>query len=114
MNTEQKISPTIQEVFELLTSQKEEYGFYWVANKLEKMNAPLNWGSELDGFQYSAWVSNRDANFILPKLYEDWFKGGGYYEKQIMRKYGAFKVGYKKGQNGNLCISLTFTPLRYL
>ena len=111
MSTEQKISPSIQEVFKLLTSQKEEYGFYWVANKLEKMNTPLNWGSEKDGFQYSAWVSNSDANFILPKLYQDWYKGGGYYQKEIARKYGIFQVGYKKGKNGNLCISLTFNPL---
>ena len=114
MNTEQKISPTIQEVFQLITSQKEEYGFYWVANKLEKMNTSLNYGSENDGFLYSAWVSNMDANFILPKLYQDWYKGGGYYQKEIQRKYGIFQVSYKKGRNGNLCISLSYTPLKYL
>lgn len=111
MNTQQKNSPTIHDVFKLITSQKEEYGIYWVANKLEKMNVPLNWGSELDGFQYSAWISNRDANFILPKLFSDWYKGGGYYQKEIQRKHGIFSISYSKGRNGNLCISLTYIKM---
>jgi len=114
MTTTQTKIPTIQEVFKLITTQKEEYGFYWVANRLEKINAPLNYGSELEGFVYSAWINNKDANFIIPKLYSDWAKGGGYYEKQIMRKYGIFVVAYKRGNNGNVCVSLTFTPLSYL
>lgn len=104
------ITPTINEIFQLLTTQREEYGFYWVANKLQKMNAPLNWGSATDGFQYSAWVSNKDAAFILPKLPQKWFQGGGYYNNEIMRNYGVINVSYHKGRNGNMCISLTFTP----
>ena len=102
--------PTIKEVFQLLITKQEEYGFYWVANKLEKINTPLNWGSANDGFQYSAWVSNKDANFILPKLHEKWFQGGGYYRNEIVRNYGNIEVSYKKGRNGNMCISLTFIP----
>ncbi len=107
-------APTIKEVFQLLITKQEEYGFYWVANKLEKINTPLNWGSANDGFQYSAWVSNKDANFILPKLHEKWIQGGGYYRNEIVRNYGNIVVSYKKGRNGNMCISLTFIPRQHV
>lgn len=111
MQTQTTITaPTIKEVFELLITQREEYGFYWVANKLEKMNTPLNYGSALYGFVYSEWVSNKDANYILPKLPQNWYQGGGYYRNDIFRNYGNISVSYKKGRNGNMCISLTFIP----
>lgn len=104
------MTPTINEVFQLLTTQREDYGFYWVANRLEKMNTPLSYGSALEGFVYSAWVSSKDANFILPKLNQKWYKGGGYYCNEINRKYGLLQVAYRKGQNGNMSISITFVP----
>lgn len=104
------MTPTIKDIFQLLITKREEYGFYWVANKLEKMNTPLNYGSVKDGFVYSSWVSNKDVNFILPKLPQIWYQGGGFYRNEIIRNYGSIVVSYKKGSNGNMCISLTFTP----
>lgn len=105
--------PEIKEIFKLLLKQKEEYGFYWAVNKLQTLNVPLNWGSEKDGYQFCAWVSRKDGYFILPKLYSDWYKGIGYYQKELHRDYGIFNVSYKLGRNNNLLVSLTFTPLNY-
>ena len=106
--TAKKIS--ITEIFNLMSANRENYGIYWVVNKLVKINAETSQGNDIEGYAYSAWVSNRDTNFILPKLDQIWYKGGRYYQMEIVRSYGVINVSYKVGNNGNMCISLTFIP----
>lgn len=102
---------TIQDVKNLLLNERQDYGVYWIVNKLEQRNVPLNYGSAKDGFVFSAWLSNKEANFIIPKLSRNWERGGNYYNFSCLRPYASISAAIRSGINKNICISITIIPI---
>lgn len=103
---------TIQEVKKILFNERQDYGIYWIVNKLEQKNVSLNYGSENDGFTFSAWLSNKEGNFIIPKLSKRWERQGYYNSFYSLRPYAIIDAVIKSGINKNICISITIKPIK--
>ena len=102
---------SIQEVQKMLFNERQDYGVYWIVSKLVQRNVPLAFGSEMEGYVFSAWLSYKEGQFILPKLSEKWERGGNFYNLDFMRPYAVISAGIRSGINKNICISIRITPL---
>lgn len=103
---------TIQDVKNLLFNERQDYGVYWIVNKLEQRNVPLGFGGATDGYTFSAWLSYKEGQFILPKLSEKWEHDRNYHSLHFLRPYGSIDAVIKSGINKNILISITVLPFK--
>ena len=103
----------IQEVFNSLTSERLDYGAYWIANKLNYKNT-IGMSEDCGFISFSAWISKKDVEFILPKL-RNFTKDGKncpfeldiYQSKKFGNNIKGVKFGLSaQGRNGNRHIYL--------
>lgn len=102
---------TIQDVKNLLLNERQDYGVYWIVNKLEQKNVPLNFGGATSGYTFSAWLSYKEGQFILPKLSQKWEHDRNYHSFHSLRPYAVIDAVIKSGINKNICISVTIIPI---
>lgn len=101
----------IQDVQKLLLSERQDYGVYWIVNKLVQKNVPLNYGNDLDGYSFSAWLSNKERSFIISKLSRNWKREGNFHSFHILLPYAVLDANIRTGINNNICISVNVTPI---
>ena len=62
----EKVVYDIQDLYNRILSVRQDYGVYWILNKLAQKKIV---GESYEGeCLFITWVSNRDADFILPKI----------------------------------------------
>ena len=103
---------SIQEVQKMLFNERQDYGVYWIVSKLVQRNVPLAFGGAMDGYTFSAWLSYKEGQFILPKLSEKWQHDKNYHSLDFLRPYGSISTVIKSGINKNILISITVLPFK--
>ena len=102
---------TIQEVKKILFNERQDYGVYWIVNKLEQKNVPLAFGGSMDGYTFSSWLSHKEGQFILPKLSQKWEHLGNYHRFEFLFPYAYITATITSGINKNILISITIKPI---
>lgn len=100
-------APDIKSVFDLLFTEKRDYGMFWVANKLVEKGIQ----GHKNGYEnvYTTWVAKNDKDFIWPKTYGWDQKVTNVRTKFIsIHNVGSFKFTIHIGCNGNCSLTLSF------
>jgi len=101
----------IQDVQKLLFKDRQDYGVYWIVNKLQQKNVCLNSGGPQDGYTFSAWLSFKESSFIISKLSRNWKREGNFHSFHCLLPYAVVDAKIKTGINKNTCISVTVKPI---
>lgn len=104
---------SIEKLWNLATvpgQPRMEYGVYWALNKMMQRGVTARYenGSHVT---FKAWFSNKEANFILPRLTGATRKNGGY---ELSAWFGGTKTTvtyWTKMMNGNIIVDIEWVDL---